>query len=116
METWQPKVQLSGMQQMPSSMIPAKIASLRQLEVPMVQELLATGCPTQVQVPAAQKAMWTLKEASGRQVAWQGPQGASQRLKLDPTGTLPTQRVIEFMDATGAKVRWSIDLDCKGAG
>lgn len=116
LETWQPKVQLSGMQQMPSSMVPGKIAGLRQLEVPMVQTLLATGCPTQLKMPGAQKAMWTLAQASTQRLAWEGPPGASQLLVLDSTGTLPVQRVVEFVDAEGAKVRWSIDLVCKSAG
>lgn len=115
-ETWQPKVQLSGMQQMPSSMVPGKIAGLRQLEVPMVQALLSAACPTQLKVPGAQKAMWTLKGVSKQRLAWEGPLGASQLLVLDPTGTLPAQRVVEFTDTEGAKVRWSIDLDCKSAG
>lgn len=116
METWQPKVQLSRMQQLPSSMVPAKIAGLRQLEVPMVQGLLAEGCPTQLRVPAGQKAMWTLREASASRVVWEGPGGASQQLSFDPTSFQPKQRVLTFADAQGMKVRWTIDLDCKSAG
>lgn len=116
MEVWQPKLQLSSMQQLPSAMVPAKISAMRELEVPMVQSLLAQGCGGVFQVPAGQKAMWTLREAGKGRMAWQGPGGASQLLLLDAAGTLPKQRVLEFMDNAGAKVRWTIDLNCKSAG
>lgn len=116
METWHPQTQLSKMQQLPSSMVPAQIAGLRELEVPMVQSFLASACPTLFHVPAGQKAMWTLRQASPSRVAWDGPAGATQLLVLDARGSLPKQRVLEFSDASGPKVRWTIDLDCKSAG
>lgn len=115
-ESWQPTVKLSGMQQLPSAMTPTHIEGLRQLETPMVQTLLATGCPTRISVPAGQKAMWTLLEASKRTLRWQGLSQASQVLTLDESGTLPKKRVLEFFDARGLKVRWSIELNCKSAG
>lgn len=116
MEAWQPQVRLSSMQQLPSSMVPEKIQSLRQLEVPMVQALILGGCASLFKLPGAQKAMWTLQQASQDRVAWQGPGGASQLLVLDATGMLPKQRILEFADPSGAKVRWTMDLDCQSAG
>lgn len=116
LERWQPSTQLSQMEQLPSSGIPSQLAPLRQLELPMVQSFLASGCASVFQVPPGQKAMWSLREAGAQRVVWEGPAGASQFLLLDASGTLPKQRGVEFLDSSGAKVRWNLDFDCKSAG
>lgn len=113
LERWNPALQYATTRRHPAQTLP--IASMTQLAVPMVVSALKQGCAPLLSMPPA-ASQWTPGQSLNGPdfVSWSTPQGARQTLWVEPN-KLPKRRELQFKDAQGQPVRWSLSTQCQSS-